>query len=374
MAVANRMSVVLVLAELDDRESTVRLLVTARALNAQPGISVHTCLLRDADQGAERWPNAMVVDDLRLWRPSRLLSSIGLWRIAGKLRGAKLRLWFRRSTPDIVILNDGLGVRLARYWPDDVGLAVRENPDTPHAAVMETTAAGGDRVGAVVTGSAAASEASVVARRLAADTAFHFDVAPRRNAADAARSAARERVGVLPDETVVVGWGTDGWLDGADIMIRTLWYLEHHHGVRAHGLWLRSGPALDTSFLIEEAQRCGLADRFHIKPNDDPSDRWCGDAVFLPYRDGLDRNELLPIAAAGLPVVAFASETSPGPWLGLAPSLDPVAAAAELATSLRRGVDSWWPDFFDLHDSARWCNRLLAGTKFLRDGCEASTG
>ena len=58
----------------------------------------------------------------------------------------------------------------------------------------------------------------------------HQDALPFRTAD--ARVGVRRRLGIPVDVPLVVGWGADPWLDGPDLLVRTLWALEHRQGDR----------------------------------------------------------------------------------------------------------------------------------------------
>lgn len=75
------------------------------------------------------WPGSRTVDHLRTSRVSRMLRRMGLHATSLHLAGIRLRWWYLRAAPDVVILDDGVGGRVLARPPDCV--IVRENYEQP---------------------------------------------------------------------------------------------------------------------------------------------------------------------------------------------------------------------------------------------------
>ena len=153
-----------------------------------------------------------------------------------------------------------------------------------------------------------------------------------------ATTRARKALGVSADELLVVGTGSDGWIDGPDLFVRTLWTLEHRHGIAAHGVWLGlRNDRSEVDRLVAEGDRCGLGGRLRFLPHSDLATRLCGDVVLLPYRGSGDSDDVkLPIRA-GLVVVSFPVWSFTDPSLRVVEHLDIEAAADAIIEVTRAG-------------------------------------
>ncbi|MFZ4519705.1 MAG: hypothetical protein ACOYOP_15050 [Microthrixaceae bacterium] len=293
-------------------------------------------------------PAERVVDDLRAWWPSQGLSAVGLGPVAGRLRGLRLRSWFREVDPDVVILDDEVGGRLlgstrrrprlvARPEPTpDAEWAVERRSCPPVDAVLVPARRDAERGTAP---SAAAPEvgSSIEVVEPPAHVLRHAGAAPSEGAV----STARERAALPAGVPLLAGWGEDGWLDGPDLMVRVLWVLEHHHGRRAHGVWFGLEDRAELRRLESEADRCGVRDRFHLRPLRGPEAHLAGDVVVLPLR--CDRpglaDELAPALLSGARVVTFPTVSPVDDSVEVVPVLDvaALAAAADRLLAVDRG-------------------------------------
>lgn len=339
-------------AEPDGRRSTVTLGVAVEEL-ARRG-PVETWFLRGGP--AEPWTGAQrTIDDLRTWPPARWLERIGGTTAAGRLRGQRLRRWARALAPTVVVLDDGLGDRLLSSLDGRPRLVERRNAVAPSGAVLEPAATAA--VDLILTSDGAGAGGGTTPVLAMPEL---LDVGRIRAEAQARRSAHRAEIGVAPDVPLVVGWGSDGWVDGPDLFVRLLWHLQDRHGIAAHGLWRGVEEPEEAERLRAEAERCGVGDRFHLVADDDEAGRWCGEVAFLPYRDPADPRVLLAAAAAGQRVVTFDAVPAELPWLAHVLPLDLDAAAAAVAVGVVEGTDGWRGAFDDVHDVARWADRFVA--------------
>jgi hypothetical protein len=148
---------------------------------------------------------------------------------------------------------------------------------------------------------------------------------------DEERARTRRRLD-LPDGPLVVGWGSDGWVDGPDVFIRALWALARR-GSDAHGVWFGLGAdPHELDRLASEAVRCGVADRMHFRPNITREARLCGNAVFNCDRSpgGRTIEQLVEAIIAGSPVVSFPTLEMFDEDIRFVPMLDVEAASVEL--------------------------------------------
>lgn len=335
----NEVSVLVVSAFPDDRQSTVELELFLADLDARPGVRTDVWYLRRFDQpvpGTRRH----VVDSLRTAPGLRQLDRVGAGVVANALRGRLLRRWYREVDPDVVVLDDGLGLRVLDVADPVPPVVVRHNPVPPPFVELEPPAL---RTG----------DLTVVAAARAAEFTDLHDAyvqlpwsdfvgadagVPYRGAA--ARDRVRETYGLPTGVPLVVGWGDDGWLDGPDLFVRTLWTLEHRHGIEAHGVWfgLSSDPR-EADRLVTEAGRCGLSSRFWHRPFVTVEAQSCGDVVLLPYRSPVDPADLAPAMVSGAAVVTFRSTAPVGPGVVRVDELDVEAAGAAVAAALDGGRD-----------------------------------
>jgi hypothetical protein len=345
------LSVLVVIASVDVRRSTSALLEVVTELDRRPDVRVATFVLR-GDRPPDAWPRSRVVDDLRTWLPARVVERAGASRLAGRLRGLRLRSWLARERPDVVLLHQGLGGRVESL--------VR----TPHVAVVRL-----DSDDAAVADEAPfprAPDLLIVGPGCAADAQRLWPGVQQRtypaNRPQGARARVRARLGVPDGALLVTGRGEDGWLDGPDLFIRTMWELEHRCGTRAHGAWF--GLGADPNQVVrlrDEIARCGLDGRVQIV--EDPGDEsiGSGDVTLLPYRHGMHPQVPMAEIAAGSPVVSFPVWAIDEPSLHIVPHLDLAAAAgAIVAAAGERRPDT------EPTGPAAWADQFLADTESAR--------
>ncbi|MCU1497614.1 MAG: hypothetical protein JWM47_1567 [Acidimicrobiales bacterium] len=368
----NPVHVLLVAAHPDDRLTTETLELIAQELAGREDAQVAVWFLRAHAHGPgieepphePWWPGARIVDDLRTWWPARLLELAGLALPAARLRGARLRRWYREAAPDVVLLDDGLGARVIPPRGPQPVLAVRHNPVAPDLWSGEPAWTG--TVDLTIGGEPpAAGEGDPVGDRRGAwmHGPYLIEVVddPTANAARAPEHL-RDLV-----EPIVVGWGGDGWVDGSDLFVRSLWHLEHRAGRVAHGLWLYDGDDdehLDR--LRAEAARCGLGDRLHLVADPGAGRRWFGDAVFLPFRALATVDELLETLAHGREVVTFAPAAFANPSIHTLEPLDLDGVAARLDRILELDGPSRFAAARGRLDAATWVDEFLHHTRQAR--------
>lgn len=353
-------SVLMVLSAPDERRSTENLALIVREMASRPDVSVHVWYLRVYPEH-RAWPRSRNLDSLRTWWPARLLERLVSARLADVLRGLRLRWWFLQVRPDVVLLDDGLGERILtprmqRNRPRPVVVS-RANPMPPLGTALEPDPITRPDLALVLP----RTEVDAVTQVRTMPSTYVVDYPPTPLQYSAARARhIRRTLDVPPDLPLVVGWGHDAWLDGPDLFVRALWALEHRYGVVARGLWLGLDEAPDIERLRAEAVMCGVSDRFHVRAEDTEAARFCGDAAFLPFRDGNDSLDLTILLLAGLGVVTFDTDGARDPMVVEVPPLDVDAAAAALAPMLtgdrdavaqrirRRRLDvlSFWVDEF----------------------------
>lgn len=343
-------SVLVVTALPDERPSTVTLGVIVDELERRPDVRVEVWFLRTFPE-QDPWPGSRDVDSLRRWPVATWLERLVSRRAADLLRGLRLRLWFLRARPDLIVLDDGLGERLLtprlRQGPHRPAIASRLNAEPPlHLSWEADPIVHPDLV--LRAPNADEPEVRPEVRREAAHAADVLPAAHVRRYPESLRyrsdregAAARHRLDLPTGELLVVGWGDDGWIDGPDLFVRALWALEHRHGVRANGVWLGLGSDRhEVERLHAEARRCGVGDRFFQRDDDSLAARLCADAAFLPYRDPGDPFDLMAALLGGLGVVTFAAAGVVDPIVIEVAPLDIEAAAAALVPLLAGDRDA----------------------------------
>lgn len=351
-----RTSVLVVSAWPDARTSTHTLRLVVNELARREDVRVEVWFLREK-QEQPRWYGSRVVDDLRGWLPARLAELVGLRRVADLLRGLRLRDWHRRLRPDVVLLDDGLGERVLLPRRPIPVLVARRNTVAPDLAEWEP--APELAVAAVVVAPGEVADPEALPPELPSGDLRDWSRF-RAMAEPEARRAERERLDLPLDVPLVVGWGGDGWLDGPDVFIRALWALGARHSIEAHGVWFGLGiDRHEVATLQAEAERCGLAERVHVRSAGTAAARASGDAVLLPYRSPGDPEEVLAMLAAGLRVVTFPTNALPEPGVVVVDHLDTDAAAAALAAALVADRTEAVATFAERNDVALWVDRFL---------------
>lgn len=315
---------------------------TYNSILRRDDVEVSTWFLRCA-WNEQPWPDTSVVDDLRTWWPASILEAVGLATVAGRLRGARLRWWLRRSDPDLVILDDGLGGRLLEHLGDRTLHVVRRNAQLPSDFVLESPYHG--RPDGLMIPPGSEPDPGYTGPVLVEYETRDDWAEARQIGLPESRSAQRERLGLPSDAPLVTGWGDSGWIDGPDVFIRCLWALDQRLDVRAHGVWFGSdADPHERERLRAEAERCGVDDRFHHLPLEGIESWLCGDVVMLPYRDVADDEQILTAICSGAAVVCFPVTRLQDPAVRIVDHLDVETAAAQLAEALAENRDSRWQD------------------------------
>ena len=331
--------VLVVVAVPDQRPSTLELQRQVEALTARPGVRCEVWFLRDYH--GRRWPGSRSVDELRTWWGSRALTAVGLGRLAGLLRGLRLRSWQRALDPDVVVLDDGYGERVLDGIGRRPAVVVRRNEvrgdtygfDEGWRAEGDVTVSSAHDLDRAPPGWLVEPERLDLEDRAS-------ELAPALVDARRPPAVVRAELGLEGRDPLVIGWGDDGWVDGATAFVRALWFLEHRHGVVAHGAWF--GPMDDAEELDQlrsEAALCGLSERLVLFPPSARQAHWCGDLALLPWRVPPGPDEVLLSMGCRVPLVAFGPLPLDVPWCIEAPVLDVPALAARAAVVLTGGVD-----------------------------------
>lgn len=342
---ASGTSVLVITPAPDERDSTLNLMDLVEELEQRPN-HVELWYLRTGNLSPRR--GSRVVDSLRTWPPCRALDAVGLRTPAAWIRGRRLRRWLRRAAPDVVVLDDGLGERVIETLRPRPAVVVRLNDEpTEHLHMEQGPPLGRADLWIIppTLGSERGTTDTPCSIEYGFRRPFRIDIG-RRFADEGVRREARLGNDLPSDAPLVTGWGDDGWLDGPDLFIRTLWALEQRHGVRAHGAWfgLTADPH-EVDRLRDEARRCGVSSRYHHRPNDTVAGRLCGDAVLLPYRSDASEDDAFEAACSGAVVVAFEAAAISDPAVSTVRDLDVEQAAAEIARGLdesraQRSVDT----------------------------------
>ena len=349
-----RPSLLVVTAAPDDRPSTDTLRDVVAELRRRD-LRVHLWFLRDG--GRKPSDADRIVDHLREQDPAATLDHVGLRRLAGAVRGRQLRRWWAEDRPDWVLLDDGLGARLLDGTRAPVRRIVRTNATVPDDVGLEPPpSTSADLL--------LAGEGSDTSRTTAPSTLdmplLRDHVAGHVARDGASRAATRTALGLDGAAPLVVGWGDDPWLDGPDLLIRSLWALERHHGIEACGLWLGIDPDSEAGRrLTDEAQRCGVADRLVLDRDDSAAQRLCGDAVFLPYRSPGDVEPVHEALVAGCGVVTFPVWPAEDRAVRVVGHLDVDAAADALAEVLGDDREAVAARAEQRYDVVPWVDRFL---------------
>lgn len=325
-------SILIITNAYDLRDSTAVLRRIASTLAGFDDTRVDVFLLRHSTTNPLEWPRARVVDDLRTWWPAALIDGLAP-TVAGRLRGLRLRWWLHQIDPDVVLLDDGLGARVIEHLTPRPFVVSRVNLDRPTGAFGEPdSVAESDLV--IAPPDVTVPDSLPVLR----EHRFRSFSDAVRAADGDVRRATRQRLGLAEDAVVLSGWGTDGWLDGPDLFVRVLWALREHHGIDAHGIWFGTDQPAEMRRLREEAERCGVDDRYHQFPyhghGEVPLDALSADVVVLPTREALLHDHIVPAAVAGLVTVTFHVADVDDRWIWSVDDLDIDAAAVEVVRAL----------------------------------------
>lgn len=309
-------------------------------IRSRPGCSATVWYLRRRDHLTAP-PGTRVVDELRTWPPAALLRMVGFETGAGRLRGLRLRRWLDQVSPDVVVLDDGLGSRVVEPLGDRPGIVVRRNATLPTGAESEQVRTTGidlvivdshlerDRRSSGARDSGTQDPPTIIEYRYESTDgdAIRYETAELRR-------SVRRSAGLPVDEPLVVGWGDDGWLDGPELFLRCLWALEHRHQRRVHGAWFGVTDDQQRTRLHQEADRLGVTDRFHLRGAANDPARLTAEVVVFPYRTVADRTDVRNALLSGAAVVAFEAARTDDPSIRRVRDLDVDAAAQAIMDAL----------------------------------------
>jgi hypothetical protein len=317
----------------DERRSTAALRSLVGELAQRPGVRrVDTWFLTDPD--ARAWDGARVVDGPFQTPLLRALGGVRVGGLGRRLRGVRRHVWLLAARPDLIVLDDGLAEPLIRRWSRGHVRVHRANPEPPVHVPPDLHQLVGDADLAVI-GSGAA--APVTGRAVIEPELFSATGSAAIDPAEQRRRA-RRALGLSEDATVVIGVGSDGWVDGPELFVRGLWAIGHRHGEEPDAVWIMRHAAIDELEPLQaEAARCGLAERLRFVTADPDLDlRLAGDIALLPYRDAADGSEALAFLDREVPVVSFGVWGFEHPLLHVVPHLDLDAAADAVVACLTR--------------------------------------
>ena len=233
---AQRRSVLMILATPSERADSETIRRLGIELERHGRFSVTTWYLRDLK--AEAPTSTWVVDRLRTAGSAQALANVFGPGVALRWNGLRLRQRLRALAPDVVILDGGRGERVVASRRDRHRLvALVRSDQTPDDDLEPSDPTVFDAVIAPAGRSldAPARNASGTVLGL---PVFAHDPAAMAYWSSANRAKARQHLGITGERPMVVGWGDDGWLDGVDLFIRTLWAIETKQGVQIEGVGL----------------------------------------------------------------------------------------------------------------------------------------
>lgn len=296
--------VLFVIASDDEHPSTADLLDVVEVMNADPAAEAVVWYLRAGDLPVgDR--TTRVVDHLRTWPLAVLLDRCKLGVLADRLRGQRLRRWYRTVAPDAVVLDGGGG---ARVLPRRSRVPVIHR--LPGAPAFEEVRGGGGHDAVLVasthTGPSSGVPWLVLPPMRGLDEALAM-------ADPDAKASAREAHGLPLTGTLLASWSAVA--TGPEVLIRALRATSdgHREGV-VHGLWACGSitPA-EAEHIRALADLAGVGDRFHLRTYDGPSTRLAADIVVLGSDvRAADALELAELEAAGV-AAWFLDDTGPRP-------------------------------------------------------------
>ena len=116
----------------------------------------------------------------------------------------------------------------------------------------------------------------------------------------------------------------------------------------------------DARRLDEEAERCGVADRFARRPVSSVDTRLCGDVVLLPYRSEGSTTEVREVLVSGAQVVTFPVWDLSDPGIRVVADLDVEAAAGTVSDCLDADRDALAEEATQRYDVRPWVDRFVA--------------
>jgi len=293
--------VLVVAASPDGRRSTASLRRAVSRLGRERDLSVEWWFLRDVDSagttGSEIGPRTgpastdapiRVVDHLRTSPVSTAFTRWGADRVAARLAGLRLRAWWRRARPDVVVLDDGLGGRLLPERPPPV--VVRVNPTGP-----AEPAASEDRWSGPVAGWWYSPGAPVDAPSPTVPPAVivheRLEFEPPSASSPDAVGAARRAAGLPVDELVVLWSVADAaGADAADelaVMLEWLVAGDDRFDRPVHVVWVDPDLTAESHARVATAaRRAGVAERVHQRAAVSSGLTRAADAVVRGLRTG----------------------------------------------------------------------------------------
>ena len=347
-------SLLVVSAAPDDRPSTSTLVAVVGELRRRHDLRTEFWFLRHG--GGTSAVADRVVDDLRTTEPAASFDRIGLSPAANLIRGRLLRRWWRAVDPTWVLLDDGLGTRLLGGGRSARTIA-RINDALPADAPLEGAPL--DRADLWLVPPGAPGRPTGRTLEMPPLLWDHQDALPFRRADGTRRCP--------PPPGHPRGRAPGGGMGSRPLAGRPRPAGPHAVGPGAPPrhvrprLWLGLDDDLpDARRLDEEAERCGVADRFTRRPVSSIDTRLCGDVVMLPYRSEGSTTEVREALVTGAAVVTFPVWDLSDPAIRVVPDLDVPAAAAAVAAALGDDRDHLARAAVERFDVRPWVDRFLA--------------
>lgn len=325
----------------DDRRSTAALRGAVAELAGAAQAEVHVWFLRGSPATAGTWGRSAaptgwsgsvrVIDDLRMWWPVRTARRLGLDGFAGRIAGARLRLWRRAASPDVVVLDDALGGRLLGRRRPAV-LAVRHNSLPPVGAELESRWTGPVDIEISPAGSAS-GPAPHDGRALVLEPVW---VEPVAGIGESPVPDLR-RVFGLPTEVAIVMWCGRSSESALDDLVTVLAEVEARGGPAAHGLVVDDRLTHDRLSVIRRtAEDRGFGDRIHPRPVATPPLMFAADAV-VSTDAVLDDDLAAALLRAGVCLVSPPGHRVAAPALVELAPVEPTTVAGALQRLLAVG-------------------------------------
>lgn len=282
------LSVLFVSALADDRRSTEHLEAAASALRDRGHGSIGLWFLRPGTRPA-RFTDAAVVDSLRTWTPAAGLDRIGLRPLGDRLRGMRLRRWFRAIDPDVIVLDDALGERVIPRG-SRAAIVHRRNPTPPILDGEEPPARIEPR--GLLTGVSSDAAGSDLPTCTLGPLG---GLDPARAASEpGVRAAARSACGLPAGARVLAAW-PQVLHDPTDLLAAVASEPD------AFGLWADPGATpTELAGVRDAAGALGVRDRVRIVSTSRPTVRLCADAAIVDADRTDDAEVAAELAVAGL--------------------------------------------------------------------------
>ena len=243
----------------DARRSTASLRQAVERLGRDGDAHVEWWFLRDGEDHGADGPvstaaTIRVVDHLRTSPISSVLDRWGAHAIAARVAGLRLRAWWRRAAPDVVVLDDGLGGRVLPNRPPPV--VVRVNPTGPTGLATEESYWSGPVAGRWFAPGASDAPGPTEAAYERLELERSAPASPE--AVDAARRAAG-----LPTDEPIVCWPA---ADGDELTVALGWLVhgDDRFDRPAHVVWLDPQMTSESHARVAAAAaQVGVAERLH---------------------------------------------------------------------------------------------------------------